>query len=406
MARFTPEEVFTPTAPAIDSMVYARREAAETTFKQILQERGNQVLVYGDSAIGKTSFVLTELLRTKLSYVRVQCTSRITWDQISPEILRKLEDGIVLRQLSTTGLSPEVSVNVYFAQAKLGGNLETQTEKLMAGNMGTVLHIADVLGKHGISLVIDDFEKANKGSTQSCVANLAKNLSDSASSSKSARVIVIGISDNADDLIDGDLSIASRLQALHLPRMTEDEMIQILHIGFTKLGITCPLGIMTKLASLLGGFPKYAHAMGLELSRVVLDSKERTISWDHFENAIHKFLHRYCRTAKTRYNKATVVRCTPKPEYILVVKGLAEIGLKGEFTFEQAIEALENYDQSLPSTGDRRGEFDKQKFRRTLDELCKSIRGPMFSRSRTTGLYRFSDPLSPIYISLDGYFEY
>ena len=121
MSKLKPEDVFTPAAPAVGSIVYARRRGPEQQFDDTLNEKGAQVLVYGDSAIGKTSFVLTELRRKKIEYVRVQCSSKMTWDQISKELMRELKEGIEHREVKEKSTSPELSVNVYVAKAKLGG---------------------------------------------------------------------------------------------------------------------------------------------------------------------------------------------------------------------------------------------------------------------------------------------
>jgi hypothetical protein len=162
MSKLKPEMVFTPKAPAVDSIVYARRRGPEQEFGDALNEHGTQILVYGDSAIGKTSFVLTELRHKKIEYVRVQCSSKMTWEQISNELLRELKEGIEHREVTAKATSPELSVNVYVAKAKLGGESSKQTEKIIGGNLGTVQHITDILCKKKISLIIaimPDMEK-------------------------------------------------------------------------------------------------------------------------------------------------------------------------------------------------------------------------------------------------------
>lgn len=406
MSRLEPEDVFTPAAPAVGSIVYTRRRGPEQQFEDTLKEQGTQVLVYGDSAIGKTSFVLTELRHKKIGHVRVQCSSKMTWEHISNELLRELKEGIEHREVTSKAISPELSVNLYVAKAKLGGESSKQIEKIIGGNLGTVQHITDILCKKEISLVIDDFEKAKVSHTKVCVANLAKNLSDRAGRRKSARVIVVGISDNADDLIDADLSIASRLQALKIPRMNQEEMEEILNVGFAKLGIRGGGTVISSLASPFGGFPKYAHGIGLEVSRAVFAAGERELTKDSVQRGIGAFLRRYCRSANARYNKATIVRCKPKPEYILVVKGLSGIGALNEFTLNEAKQAVEHYvrkDSLKLTKAGEMFEIEKKMLRTILKRLSKPERGSMFTRSKITGNYRYSDPLSPIFINVGGY---
>ena len=406
MSKLKPEDVFTPAAPAVGSIVYARRRGPEQQFEDTLNEQGTQVLVYGDSAIGKTSFVLTELRHKKIDHIRVQCSNKMTWDQISHELLRQLKEGIEHREVTAKVISPELSVNVYVAKAKLAGETSKQIEKLLGGHLGTVQHITDVLCKKEISLVIDDFEKAKVSHTKVSVANLAKNLSDRAGGGKAGRVIVVGISDSADDLIGADLSIASRLRALHIPRMNDEEMELILNVGFSKLGIIGEGTVIKSLATYFGGFPKYAHGIGLGVSRAVFAAGERNITHGSVQRGIRTFLRLYCKSVKVRYDKATTVRYKPKQEYLLVVKGLSDIGAAGPFTLDEAKLAIEQY-MRVGSRGTNKPveafEMEKDKLKRILNRLSRPERGSMFTRSKITGCYSYSDPLSPIFINLGEY---
>jgi hypothetical protein len=406
MGRLKPEDVFTPAAPAVDSIVYAQRRGLERQFQDTLNEQGAQVLVYGDSSIGKTSFVLTELRHKKTACVRVQCSSKMTWEKISNELLRELREGIIHREATEEALSPELPVNVFVAQAKLGGESSKQFQKIIGGDLGTVQHLTDILCEKEISLVIDDFEKARVGHTKVCVANLAKNLSDRSGRGKSARLIVVGISDNADDLIDADSSIASRLQTMKIARMNDEEMEEILNVGFKKLGIRGERSVISTLAGSFGGFPKYAHGIGLETSRAVFAAGNKELTMDSVKRGIGAFLRRYCRTAKARFDKATIVRCKPNQEYIMVVKGLSEIGARNEFTLDEAGLAIEDYmRKGSPSLtkAERNFGMDIEKLRTILNRLCRPERGSMFTRSKITGKYRYSDPLSPIFLNVGEY---
>jgi len=402
MKSFKPEEVFTPAAPAVGSVVYAKRKNSAITFSETLNEKGSQVLVYGDSAIGKTSFVLTELRNKMIPHIRVQCNSKMTSKQISNELLRELKEGIEQKEIRKASISPELSVNVYLAKAKLGGESSDEIEKTLGGQMGSVQHITEILCTKKISLVVDDFEKAKDDYTKVFIANLAKNLSDRATSGKSARVIVVGISDTAEHLINADLSIDSRLMALYIPRMSDEEMEEILRVGFNKLRIKEEDGIIMSLASSFGGFPKYAHAIGLEVSRAVLAAGEKTIKTDAVARGMRAFLRRYCRSVKSRYEKATVVRCKPNQDYILVAKGLLELGRSNDFTLEEAKSAIEDYIRGQ-MYGEATYSMDNKKLRTLLGRLCKAERGSLFSKSSITGRYRYTDPLSPIFLNLGQY---
>lgn len=398
MSRLSPEEVFTPAAPAVDSIVYTHRRAPELVFRNILQEAGTQCLIYGDSAIGKTSFVLTELRRRNINHIRIQCSNKMTWNNISQEILRKLKEGIVRKITSTEGDNEKFSLNVYIAKFKAGVDFTDKIESELGGDIGTVTHITDILLQKKVNLIIDDFEKITSKTTKASISNLAKNLSDSSKSRQSPRVIVIGIADTADDLIEGDMSIASRLHPLHLPRMAAEELADIFTKGFRKLKIDIPYSNSKNISNLLGGFPKYAHAIGLELSRAYLSADDKRDLGSIFRIATEHFLDRYCAHVTAIFNKATVIRGRPKQEYILIIKGVAECGLQNGFSLDTGHDGLKEYIRKQFSGQSTIPQIDRIKFRNYLRILSSDARGAIFIRSSRTGRYYYKEPLMPIYI--------
>ena len=118
--RLEPENVFTPSAPAIDSLVYTRRRRPETTLSDILKEQGTQVLLYGGGTVGKTSFILTELRHHEIPHIRIQCEGKTSWKTIVDDLMRKLKIALKVREVSTQELSPEISTDIYVLKGRFG----------------------------------------------------------------------------------------------------------------------------------------------------------------------------------------------------------------------------------------------------------------------------------------------
>ena len=390
MAKLKPEDVFTPSAPAVDSRVYTPRLSPETMMKDTLKEKGTQILVFGDSTLGKTSFVLNTLRTQRIEHVRVQCTSGMRWEDISQEFLRKVSEGMPRVKRTSSDSEGGLGFDVFLLKGDIKESRKTEIEVDIPGSKGSVGHIADVLLKRNMVLVVDDFEKIKNQSTKTSIANLAKNLSDTAGPSNLPKVVVIGIADSADELIDADLSMGARLYPIEIPRMEDEEMIDILTKGFNALKIRKKHEELKALCTNMGGFPKYAHALGLEISRAFFEQDGKELDEGVYKRGISKFMHRYSAHAKALYNKATVVRGKPNKEYTFLIKILAEKGARGDFSFEDAMEAINSVVENL----------DKKRVRVILNRLTQKQRGPIFHRSKKTGKYRYHNPLSPISILL------
>jgi len=89
MSRPTPEEVFTPKTVVTKTMFEARNEpdlnnvpGLQDRLKEALREQGSQILIYGDTGVGKSSLLtnVAELVGRKT--VEVDCTSGMTIDDI------------------------------------------------------------------------------------------------------------------------------------------------------------------------------------------------------------------------------------------------------------------------------------------------------------------------------------
>ena len=74
------------------------------------------------------------------------------------------------------------------------------------------------------------------------------------------------------------------------------------------------------IASFLGGFPKYAHGMGLELARSVLAEDWPELNIETARTGLFNFISRYCKVVEHKYNKAVYENYNINPEYEYIIK--------------------------------------------------------------------------------------
>ena len=113
----TPEQVFTPKTIVTREMFERRNEpdaegnaGVQNRLQDALRERGAQVLVFGDTGVGKSSLLKYAAEDENLAPVIVECASDLTYAGILDTIVRKLIDLKVVKVRRT--VSGEASASV------------------------------------------------------------------------------------------------------------------------------------------------------------------------------------------------------------------------------------------------------------------------------------------------------
>src|SRR6202044_1389085 len=112
-------------------------------------------------------------------------------------------------------------------------------------------------------LIVDEFDTLHD-TVKEMFANTIKTLSDHA---VAATVILVGVADSVDELIADHQSIERALVQVKMPRMSRDEIFEILQKGLTQLGMTIQPEALSRIWILSQGLPVYAHLLGLHASR-------------------------------------------------------------------------------------------------------------------------------------------
>jgi MoxR-like ATPase len=94
-----PEDVFTPRTVVTREMFTRRNEpdlygnpGLQDSLVETIRERGAQILVFGDTGVGKSSLVRYAAEDADASMLTVECRSRRTFDEHAEDALRQLID--------------------------------------------------------------------------------------------------------------------------------------------------------------------------------------------------------------------------------------------------------------------------------------------------------------------------
>lgn len=292
MSSLKPESVFTPKTIVTREMFARRNESdldgmpgLQDTLQDALREKGGQILLYGDTGVGKSSLLQYAAEDEGLGIALVECTSAMSFSDIVDSAVRQV---VSVREISFKksrsaegAVSGEGSVPwmaKLTASFRATGGKETQYEVVEKSAIDVLWDLLPKAGKNLI--VLDNFQNVKSVDTRELVVQTMEQFSDRAARAEGSglKIVVVGIAEDAQSLLGESRSYSRRTTEIGVPRMPDDEILEIFERGFGKLGITVSEDLYSKFAFYSDGFPYFAHLLGLNVARAVLRSSDRSVS--------------------------------------------------------------------------------------------------------------------------------
>lgn len=373
--------VFTPHSPIRHPDFFAGRIEQIRAATDAVTTPGLHVVIFGERGVGKTSLsnILKELLKEVLAASRVNCDHSDSFG----DVMRRSLGGIVFqnkRQAPGFGNREEESI--------------TRLSDALAGEERiSPDHVADVLSALPpyVVLVIDEFDRL-PDEAKVGFADLIKALSDRASETT---IVLVGVAESVDDLVANHASVERCLRQVSLPRMSDEEMGQILDRGFDSLGFGLSgNGARARIISTSQGFPHYAHLLAQNAARSALDRNQLTVSEDDVIAGMVKAAELAEQSHRTLYYKA--VTGTKKKNLwkeVVVACADAESDDRGYFPTRAVQDSLSRI-------------LDRDVIQQTvafhLGKLTEVSRGPLLERigPERRYRYRFINPLMRPFVLL------
>lgn len=397
--RQSVEMIFTPAYPAT-GLTFARR-AGFTDFEQYLAEPGSQILIYGQTGVGKTSLAINGLLDHH-NWIRYQCHKDSTFEGIIKFFVENLLDPIPsqVEVTKTSGGELHIGLSSY-NQAQVDRRSGLRELYEMDHTFSPEKFIFS-LAPECWKLVIDDFERVSSLETKIRVAQLTKSFSDQAplvqqgdGSHGAAKLIIVGSGSTMGELLDGDPSNLGRVMSIHLKELSDQEVRSFLERGFDHLKIKCHEQALESFVLLAAGYPRYAHALALEACREAerLQSGRLFISREIGTRAVYRVVDRYEPTFGRDFDYAVRSRNRSKRVHAKLVQAIANIR-KVECDVAEIFEAVQKIDPKL----------ELRSITAALGELASKKRGNLLKRPRSQrGVYAFNDALMKSFVRLKHY---
>ena len=360
-------QVFSPATAIIRRDLFQGRRTIVRRLIDAVNQAGQHAIIYGERGVGKTSLanVLASFLEPftseKIISARVNCSRETSYRQIWEFLFREL--GLTLPE-KPGRTTPE---DVFDTLRSDGGR------KLI--------------------LIVDEFDRIGDPDVDTLFADTIKTFSDF---SLDTTLILVGVADDVDDLIEEHESIDRCLVQIHLPRMPFEELAEIVRNGVTSVGMEVSDEAVFRICTVSLGLPHYVHSLGLASGRCAIDNKRTFIQGEDVDSAISALMNESQQTVLREFDLATA---SPRRDnfYFQVLLACALAPTDDLGCFRAA-------DVRLPYSCIMKREMKIPTFARHLHGLSDNSRGAVLQRLGEPHRYRFrfSDPLLQPYVLMRG----
>jgi Cdc6-like AAA superfamily ATPase len=243
--RFEVNQLFTPSTPVTAAELFGGRSDQMLRINDTIAEPGRHAIIFGERGVGKTSLVqivpfVVPAPRANVRYCRIQAFPNDNFHTLMTRIFRQIK-----------------------FRADIGeGEKEYDATQTVVGDI-TPDDVVTQLTNFSLNdipiMVIDEFNEILDAATPTLIANTIKALSDVGAN---VTMIIVGVADNVSQLIKEHKSIQRCTTEIPMPRMSNQELLDVLEPRLKQLGFTISGDAKWKIIGLAKGLPAYVHAMG------------------------------------------------------------------------------------------------------------------------------------------------
>jgi Cdc6-like AAA superfamily ATPase len=232
--------------------------------------------------------------------------------------------------------------------------------------------------------ILDEFDRVRSPDEKLYMSDLIKHFSNNPSN---ITIIIVGVADTVTQLFEDHQSISRCCTQIRMPRMSPDELENIVNERVPRLGMTIEGATKERMIRYSQGLPGYMHLLGQLSARAALEQRTLQINGGHLSEAVDNALEKAEHSTREDYYKA-VDSSHPDNTYkeVLLACALAKTNELGRFFAKNLRE---------PYSRIRGKPMDIPNFAPQLGALCETERGPALLRTGKPKRYQyqFANPL-------------
>ncbi|MEO8057278.1 MAG: ATP-binding protein [Burkholderiales bacterium] len=374
-------EAFSPGSPVQERDLFSGRGSQIASLEDAVNQRGKHGIVFGERGVGKTSLanVLSLVLHRpnrELIYVRVNCDPLDTFASLWKKVFKRM--SYVAESLSGP-VTKKISED-------FGDDLTPDDVQLV---------LSEFDSNHIPIIVLDEFDVIQSKLTTQLVANTIKALSDY---SVNVTVIIVGVAEDISNLVAGHESITRCLIQVKMPRMSTEELKQLVLTRYNRCGLATDANAVWKMIFLSRGLPYYTHSLAMYAARHAIDSRRLHVVHEDVDRALDGAIAELDGSIKEKYVMAVRSQRAEDTLYAPVLLACAFAATDELGRFQQTAVASP-LNKIIPGKN-----YVASTFALHMNAFTDEDRGRVLQRTGTPRnyRYRFSDPMMQPYVILKG----
>ncbi len=232
-------------------------------------------------------------------------------------------------------------------------------------------------------IVFDEFDRLKDAQCRVLIADTIKNLSDH---TVDATLILVGVAQSVTELISQHQSIDRALVQVPMPRMSLEELGEIIDKGLAKTEITMDANVRDKILRLSYGLPHFTHLLSLESGKASIKRGVKRIEDEDFSSSVHEIVANKQTVAAAYYEAVASSHKSSTHKLTLLSCALSSIDEHGFFLSSSVAKTMAILTGRECSVSD---------IQRHLNEFITDKRKRVLERhgSPRRYRYRFADPM-------------